>query len=64
METERKFNIGDSVNVDRCIGDLFQNNFSGYVVGYHGDFVIVEDQDGDCWDCEESQVSFSSDKYM
>lgn len=57
------FSKGDSVNVKSFPGDLF-HNFTGTVKGYLDGFVIVEDQDGDCWSCEESQVSFCSDEYM
>ncbi len=61
---KNKFSIGDSVNVTRLTGDQFQHDFSGRVRGYHGEYIIVEDQDGDCWDCEETQLYFNSDEYV
>ena len=58
------YNKGDHVNVKAYAGDMFYNDFTGTVVGYHGDFVIVRDQDGDCWDCGEEQLRHCSDEYM
>jgi len=58
------FGIGDAVNVTRVEGDQFNNDFTGRVVGFHGECVTVEDQDGDAWDCEPWQLSFNSDEYM
>jgi hypothetical protein len=51
------FNKGDHVNVKACAGDMFNNDFTGTVVGRNDDFVTVRDQDGDCWDCDEKQLS-------
>ena len=58
------FNKGDRVNVKAYAGDLFDNDFTGTVVGCHGDFVTVRDQDGDCWDCEVEQLSFCNNEYI
>ena len=62
--TNETFGKGDCVNVSYREGDMFSHNFTGQVVGNHGDYVTVEDQDGDCWDCEPSQLKFSSDEIM
>ena len=51
------FNKGDHVNVKSYSGDMFDNDFTGTVVGRNDDFVTVRDQDGDCWDCDEKQLS-------
>lgn len=48
---------GGTVNVQRNNGDQFNHDFTGTVKGTHGEFVIVEDQDGNCWDCDPSQLS-------
>jgi hypothetical protein len=61
---ETIFGIGMNVNVTRLDGDQFNNNFTGHVKGYHGEYITVEDQDGDCWDCEASQLRLSSDDIM
>lgn len=57
---------GDSVNVTRKEGDQFNHNFTGHVkkVDFKKNLITVEDQDGDCWDCDPDQVSFSSDGEM
>lgn len=44
------------VEVTRKDGDLFVHDFIGQIVGSHGPYITVQDQDGDCWDCELSQV--------
>ena len=38
---------GDSVSVDAVNGQNF--DFLGTVVGTHGEFIVVEDMDGDCF---------------
>lgn len=60
------FHTGEQVNVKKFDDDLFDHDFTGTVVGirYNMSLVTVEDQDGDCWDCEPGQLSFSSDKEM
>jgi 3D (Asp-Asp-Asp) domain-containing protein len=64
-ETKDKFPIGTNVNVKRLLGDAFAHDFTGHVKGYHYNmWITVEDQDGDCWDCETEQVSLSSDDVM
>ena len=54
---------GCSVNITRRIGDVFAHDFTGTVIGYYSGYVIVSDQDGDCWDCEPDQIKFNSDEY-
>lgn len=60
------FGIGDNVNVTRRLGDQFNNDFTGHVKGHNYDYgyITVEDQDGDCWDCDPEQLEFSSDDIM
>ena len=59
-----KFNIGDNVNVKYKSGDLFNHDFTGHVKGFRGDYVLVEDQDGDVFEVGSEQVSFCSDEIM
>ena len=58
------FNVGDNVNVRWMEGDMFEHDFTGYVTEVNAEYIIVEDQDGDCWDCSPDQLSFSSDDIM
>ena len=58
------FNKGKTVNVEQRKGDLFIHNFTGTVKGFRHGCIIVEDQDGDCWEVEPEQVSHCSDEYM
>lgn len=53
--------IGDCVNVKRQIGDQFNHDFTGHVHSIVGNDVVVKDQDDDCWCCDASQLTFSSD---
>ena len=55
---------GDSVNVDYRDGDMFTHDFTGTVKAFHNGNIIVEDQDGDCWEVEPDQVSFCSDEHF
>ena len=56
------FSKGDSVNVEPA--DDICHEFTGTVVGFRNGNVIVEDQDGDCWEVDAEQLSFCSDQYM
>ena len=62
--TMEDLGTGQRVNVTRQRGDDFNHDFTGFIKGFHGDFVTVEDQDGDCWDCVPEQLSFNSDEHM
>lgn len=67
MSTIEDFGKGDFVNVKRLPDDDFNHDFSGHVVQIkriRGDLIVVEDQDGDCWDCIPEQLSHCSDDYM
>ena len=55
---------GDSVNVEYRDGDFFTHDFTGTVVGVRGNEIVVEDQDGECWQVEVDQVSFCSDEHF
>ena len=55
---------GNRVNVEYRDGDLFTHNFTGTVVGIKDNEVVVEDQDGDCWQVDADQVSFCSDEHF
>src|SRR5579862_120780 len=56
--------VGAKVNVAHQPGDMFNHNFTGTIKGIHGEFITVEDQDGDAWDCSPYQLTFNSDAYM
>ena len=58
--------VGMRVNVERRNGDQFNHDFTGTIKEVHSDrgLVIVEDQDGDCWDCEPDQLSHNTDDIM
>jgi len=53
-----RFEIGESVVVTPKTGDIFSHEFRGTVKGFrdNGRLITVKDQDGDCFDCEPSQV--------
>jgi hypothetical protein len=52
------------VNVEYRDGDMFTHDFTGTVKAIRNDNIIVEDQDGDCWEVEADQVSFCSDEHF
>ncbi len=57
---------GDCVNVTRKEGDQFNHDFTGHVkkIDKKKNVITVEDQDGDCWDCDPDQVFLSSHEVM
>jgi hypothetical protein len=66
------FSAGNNVNVRWKKGDMFNNDFTGHVkdisikctIVEEQEYVIVEDQAGDCWSCDPDQVTHSSDDIM
>jgi hypothetical protein len=51
------FKIGDSVIVfDPDIDDLWSHSFQGQVKAFRGEFIVVEDGNGDCFDIEPHQM--------
>ena len=61
QEIKDKYSIGTLVNVKNnpeC------QNFTGIVVGHRYEFITVRDQNDDCWDCLESEISLCSDEDM
>lgn len=62
-ERER-FPVGTAVNVKPLPDDGFFHSFTGHVRGYRTDYIVVEDQDGDCFDVLPSQLSFNTDAIM
>jgi len=58
--TIEDFNKGQLVNVRALPEDIF-GDFTGRVKQVGRKFVIVEDQDGDCFDCEPCQLSACTD---
>lgn len=64
MKTLEDFGIGNCVNVAQKTGDLFDHGFTGHVVEVNDEYIVVEDQDGDRWDCDPDQLEHSSDDIM
>lgn len=59
------FSVGDTVNVRRQDEhDMFNHGFTGRVIDKNAIYVIVEDQDGDCFSCNPEQLSFNTDDIM
>jgi len=60
------FSIGETVNVESTVYDIFLNDFTGTVKGFRFSegLVVVEDQDGDCWSCIPDQLSHNTDNIM
>ena len=58
------FTPGEQVNVERWQGDIFNHNFTGTVKEVNAEYVVVVDQDGDCFSVEPEQLTFSSDEVM
>lgn len=54
----QEIKIGDKVIVsDPLDGDFWNNGFVGFVIAEKkGNLFVVRDQDGDCWDIEESRL--------
>ncbi|MCE5317412.1 MAG: hypothetical protein LLG04_08665 [Parachlamydia sp.] len=49
--------VGSSVMVPEPNDtDLHSNEFNGTVKGFHGIYVVVEDQDGDCFDIKAERL--------
>jgi ribosomal protein L21E len=61
--TLEDFGVGDHVNVESHPDDIF-HDFTGTVVEVNNEYIIVEDQDGDRWDCEPQQLSHNSDEHV
>jgi hypothetical protein len=56
-KTINDFKKGDKVIAHPKQPDgLFMNDFLGTIRGVHGKYIIVADQDGDCWDCDPEQL--------
>lgn len=50
----KEINIGDTVDVPK-IEDNVNYEFRGTVVGFHGDYVVVEDSEGESF-CIEPEL--------
>lgn len=37
--------------------DIHNHSFVGTAIRYHGDYIVVEDQDGDCFDIEPERLT-------
>lgn len=51
-----EYELGQEVEVTAREEDDFNNDFTGTVFGFRNGFIQVEDQDGDVWECEPTQV--------
>lgn len=64
MEWEA-FSVHDKVNVHRKDEhDMFIHDFTGTVIDKNATFIIVEDQDGDCFTVDPDQLTFNTDEVM
>jgi hypothetical protein len=53
----QKFEIGDSVLATPKPDDIFSHEFQGTIKGFReGGLITIEDQDGDCFDCDPDQI--------
>jgi hypothetical protein len=52
----KKPKIGDEVEVTARPNDMFNHDFIGIVKGYHGNYITIEDQDENCWNCDLAQL--------
>lgn len=55
MNDNPNFVIGETVAV-KADGSYVFHDFIGKVKAMQGEYVIVEDQDGDCFSCEHNQL--------
>lgn len=62
--TIEDFTNSDAVNVEAMVDNFFAHDFTGTVKGINGNFVVVEDQDGNWWDCDPRQLSHNTDNIM
>lgn len=53
------FNTGDFVAVEAKPTDIFSHDFVGTVKEVNAEYVVVEDQAGDCWSCDPDQIQFA-----
>ena len=59
---DERFEIGATVDVHFSNnGELYNHDFTGTVMGYHGKYVQVKDQEDDVWDCEPLLITLSED---
>jgi hypothetical protein len=52
--------IGTAVNVRQKEGDPFDHDFAGTIKSFAGQYIVVEDQEGNCWDCDPEQLKAGS----
>jgi hypothetical protein len=64
LNTVEDFGVGNKVNVKKLDNDMFNHDFTGTVVEVNPEYVVVEDQDGDCWSCDPKQLTHNSDEHM
>ena len=50
------FDLGDRVDVTPFEHDTF-DDFNGRIIAKRGEFLVVEDMDGDAWDCLPAQLT-------
>jgi len=51
------YTIGMQVEVHAHRDGPFENDFIGTVKEVNAAYIVVEDQDGDCWSCEPYQLT-------
>lgn len=58
----KSFKTGDLVTVTPKADDVFQNEFTGTIIGTHSKYWQVEDQEGECWDADEDQMKHADEE--
>ena len=59
------FSVNDAVNVFPKYNDeLFNHQFIATVIDKNATYIIVEDQDGDCFTVDPDQISHNTDAIM
>jgi len=53
--------VGDGVFVTRKESDIFNHDFQGTVKEVNNEYVVVEDQDGDCWSVDAEQIELDTE---
>lgn len=53
--------VGDFVFVSRKPSDIFNYDFQGTVKEVNNAYAVVEDQEGDCWSVDASQIELETE---
>ena len=63
--TWEMISVHDRVNVHKKDNsDMFNHDFTGTVIDKNALYIIVEDQDGECFTVDPDQLTFNTDEIM